>query len=48
MKAGITTRRLTFREVFSSTIVYLAPENITLVFFDMSMLVSVDNRCLAA
>jgi hypothetical protein len=46
MKAGITTRRLTFREIFSSTIVYLAPENIT--FFDMSMSVSVDDRCLAA
>jgi hypothetical protein len=43
MQAGLTTRRLTFREIFSSTMSFLALQNITLVFFDSTMLVNVDD-----
>jgi transposase-like protein/IS1 family transposase len=47
MQAGLTTRRLTFREIFSSTMSFLALQNITLVFFDSTMLVNVDDSRLS-
>lgn len=34
MQAGLTPRRLTFREIFSSRIHFLARRNVTFVFFD--------------
>jgi hypothetical protein len=43
MQAGLTTRRLTFREIFSSTMHFLALQNVTFVFFDSAMLVNVDD-----
>ena len=43
MQAGLTTRRPTFREIFSSTMSFLALQNITLGFFDSIMLVNVDD-----
>jgi IS1 family transposase len=42
-QAGLTTRRLTFREIFSSGVHNLALRNVTFVFFDSSLLVDVDN-----
>ena len=47
MQAGLTTRRLTFREIFSSTMSFLALHNITFVFFDSTMLVNVDDSRLS-
>jgi hypothetical protein len=44
MQAGIVSRRLTFGEIFSSTTVFWAPENITSLFFDSTLLVSVADR----
>ncbi len=47
MQAGLTTRRLTFREIFSSTMHFLALQNVTFVFFDSALLVNVDNSRLS-
>jgi len=41
MQAGLTIRRLTFREIFSSAMQFLVLRNITLVSFDWAMLVDV-------
>jgi transposase-like protein/IS1 family transposase len=46
-QAGLTTRRLTFREIFSSTMHFRALRNVTFVFFDSAMLVNVDNSRLS-
>jgi len=43
MQAGLTTRRLTFREIFSSMIHFSALRNVTFVFFDSALLVDVDH-----
>ena len=43
MQAGLTTSRLTFREIFSSTMRFLALRNVTFVFFDSALLVDVDH-----
>ena len=43
MQAGLTTSRLTFREIFSSTMCFLALRNVTFVFFDSALLVDVDH-----
>jgi hypothetical protein len=43
MLAGWTTRRLTFREIFSSMMHFLALQNVTFVFFDSAVLVNVDD-----
>ena len=47
MQAGLTTRRLTFREIFSSAMLLGVLRNITLVFFDSTLLVNVDNSRLS-
>lgn len=47
VQAGLTTRRLTFREILSSTMSLLALQNITLLFFDSTMLVNVDDSRLS-
>ena len=47
MQAGLTKRRLTFREIFSSAMHFLALRNVTFVFFDSAMLVNVDNSRLS-
>ena len=47
MQAGLTTRRLTFREIFSSTMLFLALRNVTFVFFDSALLVDVDHSRLS-
>jgi transposase-like protein/IS1 family transposase len=47
MQAGLTTRRLTFREIFSSTMHFLALRNVTFVFFDSALLVDVDHSRLS-
>ena len=44
MQAGLTTRRLTFREIFSSTIVLLAWHKVRSVFAHSTILVIVDDR----
>ena len=44
MQAGLTTRRLTFREIFSSRMVFLASEKATSVFAYLMSFVIVDNR----
>ena len=44
MQAGLTTRRLTFREIFSSTIVLLAWQKVRSVFAHSTILVIVDDR----
>ena len=44
MQAGIAARRLTFSEIFSSTTVLWAPQNIAFLFFDSTLLVSVADR----
>jgi IS1 family transposase len=41
MQAGLTTRRLTFREIFSSTMHFGALRNVMFVFFDSALLVDV-------
>jgi len=43
MQAGLTTRRLTFREIFSSTMHFLVLGNVIFVFFDSAILVNVDD-----
>ena len=50
MQAGLTRKRLTFSEIFSSAMYSWALRNITFVFFDSVMLVNVDNsrRSMAA
>ena len=47
MQAGLTTRRLTFREIFSSAMLFLVLRNITLVFFDSTLLVKMNNSRLS-
>jgi hypothetical protein len=47
MQAGLTMKRLTFREIFSSAMLFLVLRNITFVFFDSAMLVDVDNSRLS-
>jgi len=47
MQAGLTTRRLTFREIFSSTMSFLSLQNITFVFFGSTMLVNADDSRLS-
>ena len=47
MLAGLTTRRLTFSEIFSSTTSFLALQNITLVLFNSAMLINVDDSRLS-
>ena len=47
MQAGLTTRRLTFREIFSSTMHFLALRNVTFVFFDSALLVDVNHSRLS-
>ena len=44
IQAGLTRRRLTLREIFSSTIVFLAWEKVTSVFARSTILVIVDDR----
>jgi hypothetical protein len=46
-KRGLTTRRLTFREIFSSTMYFLALRNVTFVFFDSPLLIDVDHSRLS-
>jgi IS1 family transposase len=46
MQAWIAARRMTFSEIFSSTTVFWAPENITFVFFDSTLFLSVADRLL--
>jgi IS1 family transposase len=47
MQAGLTSRRLTFREIFSSTMHFLVLQNATVVFFDSALLVNVDDSHLS-
>jgi hypothetical protein len=47
LQAGLTTRRLTFREIFSSPSRFWAPQNVTVVFFNSALLVNVDNSRLS-
>ena len=44
MQAGIAARRLTFSEIFSSAAVFGAPGNITFLFLDSSLLLSVADK----
>jgi hypothetical protein len=43
MQAGLTTRRLSFREIFSATIHFAALRNVTFVFFYFAFLINVDD-----
>ena len=47
MQAGLTTRRLTFTEIFSSTMHFWALRNVTFVLFDPALLVDLDNSSLS-
>jgi IS1 family transposase len=47
IQAGLTTRRLTFREIFSSAIYFLVLRNVTFVFFDSALMVKMDNSSLS-
>jgi hypothetical protein len=47
MQAGLTRKRLTFREIFSSTLRFWSLRNVTFVFFDSALLVNVDNSRLS-
>ena len=47
MQAGLAIRRLTFREIFSSTMPFLALRNVTFAFRDSAALVNVDESCLS-
>jgi hypothetical protein len=47
MQAGLTTRRLMFREIFSSTMHFWALRNVTFVFFDSALLVDVNHSRLS-
>ena len=47
IQAGLVTRRLTFREIFSSTMLLLALRNVTFAFFDSPVSVSVDDSRLS-
>jgi IS1 family transposase/transposase-like protein len=47
MQAGLTTKRLSFREIFSATIHFRAPRNVTFVFLNYYFLVNVDNSRLS-
>ncbi len=46
-QAGLTRKRLTFREIFSSTMHFWALRNVTFVFFDSAMLVTEGDRPLS-
>ena len=46
MQAGLTPRRLTFREIFFSMMHFWVLRNDTFVFFDSALLVNVDDSCL--
>jgi transposase-like protein/IS1 family transposase len=46
-QAGLTKRRLTFREIFSLEMYLLALRNVRFVFFDSARLVNVDNSRLS-
>jgi hypothetical protein len=43
MQAGLTARRLTFREIFSSTMHFWARRNVRFAFFDSALSVNVDD-----
>jgi hypothetical protein len=47
MQAGSTTRRLTFREIFSLMMHFLALRNVAFVFFDSVLLVDVNHSRLS-
>jgi hypothetical protein len=47
MQAGLTRKRLTFRETFSTTAHFWALRNVTFVFFDSALLVDVGDWCLS-
>jgi len=47
IQAGLVTRRLTFREIFSSTMLLWAQRNVTFAFFDSPVSVSVDDSRLS-
>ncbi len=47
MQAGLTTRRLAFREIFSSTMHLLALRNVMFVLFDSVLLFNVDDSRLS-
>jgi hypothetical protein len=43
MQAGLAKRRLTIREIFSSTMHFLALRNVTFLFFDSGISVNWDD-----
>jgi hypothetical protein len=47
MQAGVTYGRLTFREIFSSTMHFLVLQNVTVVFFDSALLINMDDSHLS-
>jgi hypothetical protein len=47
MQAGLTTRRLTFREIFSATMYFVALRIVTFVFFNFALLVNADDSRLS-
>ena len=47
MQAGLTNKRLSFREIFSSAIYNLGLRNITFLSFSSGLLVRVDNSHLS-
>ncbi len=47
MQEGLTSGRLTFREIFSTTRHFLVLQNVTVVFFDSALLVNVDDSHLS-
>jgi hypothetical protein len=47
MQAVLTARRLTFREIFSSTMHFLALRNVMFVFFDSALLINGDDSRLS-
>jgi hypothetical protein len=44
MQAGLTPRRLTLREIFSSRILFLASKNVSFALFDSALSVSLVAR----
>jgi hypothetical protein len=47
MQAGLTSKRLTFREIFSSAMHNLVLRNVTFVFFDYVLLVKMEDSHLS-
>ena len=47
MHAGLTYGRLTFREIFSSTMHFFMLQNVTVVFFDSALLINMDDSHLS-